>query len=483
MNKEKKRENQAHRSETPPPRSWRGRFSGMAERFSQNTERQRVIQIAWPVLVELLLSSLFSMIDMMMLGNIPIKELANQSVAAVGIVNQPLFIGISLVQSLNVGGTAIIARYMGSGQRSRIESVLKHVLLLSFVGLAIPFFILFMFLAPNIMQLLGAEPGVIRVGAPYFRIILIGFLFQSVNFSLTAALRGVGETRAPMKFNLIANFFNVIGNAVLIYGLFGAPKLGIIGAGISTVLSNILAMTLMLRQLTSGRSQIYLSFKTRFKFSRDTLYNLIKIGVPASGEQMIMRVGILLFVRIVAGLGTAVFAAHQIALSILGLSFNPGQAFGIASSSLVGYALGRKDPELASRYSREARRIGSLISSLMAVIFFFFAPQLVALYNRDPVVIANAALALRLIAVIQPFQSSQLILTGALRGAGDTLWTMISTFFGVLVVRVTLGFIFVNLLQWGIAGAWMAVLIDQLMRWVIIYLRFRSGRWRSITIR
>ncbi|MDD4462389.1 MAG: MATE family efflux transporter, partial [Eubacteriales bacterium] len=149
----------------------------MAERFSQNTERQRVIQIAWPVLVELLLSSLFSMIDMMMLGNIPIKELANQSVAAVGIVNQPLFIGISLVQSLNVGGTAIIARYMGSGQRSRIESVLKHVLLLSFVGLAIPFFILFMFLAPNIMQLLGAEPGVIRVGAPYFRIILIGFLF------------------------------------------------------------------------------------------------------------------------------------------------------------------------------------------------------------------------------------------------------------------------------------------------------------------
>lgn len=88
-----------------------------------------------------------------------------------------------------------------------------------------------------------------------------------------------------------------------------------------------------------------------------------------------------------------------------------------------------------------------------------------------------------MIAVIQPFQSSQLILTGALRGAGDTLWTMISTFFGVLVVRVTLGFIFVNLLQWGIAGAWMAVLIDQLMRWVIIYLRFRSGRWRSITIR
>lgn len=467
----------------PPPRLRRGRFSELYERFAHNSERKRVIQIAWPVLVELLLSSLFSMVDMMMLGNIPINELANQSVAAVGIVNQPLFIGISLVQSLNVGGTAIIARYTGSGKHGQIESVLKHVLLLSFLGLAIPFFILFTLMAPQIMQLLGAEAGVIQVGAPYFRLVLIAFLFQSINFSLTAALRGVGETRAPMKFNLIANFFNVIGNAVLIYGLFGAPRLGIIGAGVSTVLSNILAMTLMLRQLTSGRSQIILSFKTKFKFSRDTLYNLVKIGVPASGEQMIMRVGILIFVRIVAGLGTTIFAAHQIALSILGLSFNPGQAFGIASSSLVGYALGLNDPELASRYSREARRIGSLISSIMAVIFFFFAPQLVALYNRDPVVIQNAALALRLIAVIQPFQSSQLILTGALRGAGDTLWTMISTFVGALVVRVTLGFIFVNLLQWGIAGAWLAVLIDQLFRWLIIYLRFISGRWRYVKIR
>lgn len=456
----------------------------LAQRLlTSKDNRARVIKIAWPVLAELFLSSLFSMVDMMMLGNIAGRELANQSVAAVGIVSQPLFIGVALIQSMNIGGTAMIARYLGAGQPKRIENVLKHVILMSFIGIAVPFFVISQLYTPQIMRLLGADATVGLLGVPYFRIVLTGFLFQSFSFSFAAALRGVGETRSPMKMNLIANFANVLGNAVLIYGLLGFPAMGIVGAGISTALSNVLAFALMLRHVMSGRSPIYLSLKRKFEFSRDTLYNLARIGVPASGEQMIMRVAMLLFVRIVAGLGTTVFAAHQIALSILGLSFNPGMAFGIAASSLVGYSLGQKNPEMAHQYAREARRYGALISTAMAILIFIFAPQLAGLYNKDPAVIASAALALRVIALIQPFQSSQFVLAGALRGAGDTVWTMIATFIGVMVVRVSFAILFVNVLQWGIGGAWLAVLIDQFIRWVIIYLRFRSGKWQNIKLR
>ena len=447
----------------------------------EKLHRKEVIKIAWPVLIELLLASLFSMVDMMMLGNIPNRVLANQSVAAVGIVNQPLFIGISLVQSVNVGCTALISRCLGAGEEHRIEDTLKHVLLISFLGLAVPFFILAQSFRVPLMSFLGAEKAVIDVGASYYKILLSGFMFQALNFSLTAALRGAGETKVPMKFNVIANLLNVFGNAILIYGLFGLPALGIAGAGISTALSNVLASILMFGYVFRGKSVVQLT-KKRFRFERPILENLIKIGVPASAEQFVLRLGLLFFAKIVASLGTSIYAAHQIAINILGLSFNPGMAFGIAASALVGRALGEEDTDLANSYGVEARKIGSFVATMIGIIFFIFAPWLVGLYNRDPEVIRSATIALRIIAVIQPFQSSQLVLAGALRGAGDTISTFIATLISLLIIRVSLAYLFVTVLGYGITGAWAAVFVDQLVRWIMVKYCFDRGKWKEIEL-
>lgn len=442
--------------------------------------RKEVIKIAWPVLVELVLASLFSMVDMMMLGNIPSRIIANQSVAAVGIVNQPLFIGISLVQSVNVGCTALVSRYVGSGEEHKIEDTLKHVLLISFIGLAIPYFILMQIFRDPIMTFLGAEPAVLALGGSYFRILISGFLFQALNFSLTAALRGAGETKVPMKVNIFANLLNVFGNAILIFGLLGFPALGITGAAISTALSNLLAFILMYSYVIAGKSKVKLSLG-RFTLQTSVFLNLARIGVPASMEQFVLRVGIMLFTKIVAGLGTAIFAAHQIAISILGLSFNPGMAFGIAASALVGRALGEEDAELAASYANDARKLGSRVAGVVGILLFVFAPQLVSLYNKDPLVIKNASIALRIIAAIQPIQSSQLILAGALRGAGDTFSTFLATLISLLVIRVSLAYLFVHVLFYGIAGAWAAVVVDQFIRWMIVRTRFKRGRWKTLT--
>lgn len=457
-----------------------GKKTSVDERLDA-THRSEVIRIAWPVLLELLLASLFSMVDMMMLGNVSNKLMANQSVAAVGIVNQPLFIGISLVQSVNVGCTALVSRYIGAGEEYRIEDTLKHVLLISLLGLALPYFFLVQYFKDPIMAFLGAEPEVVAIGGDYYKILMTGFLFQAMNFSLTAALRGAGETKVPMKVNITANLLNVFGNAVLIFGLFGFPAMGITGAGISTALSNVLAFLMMYGYVLAGKSRVKLSFK-RFSLQGNILSNLVKIGIPASMEQFVLRAGIMLFAKIVAGLGTAIFAAHSIALSILGLSFNPGMAFGISASALVGRALGEEDPELAASYGREARKLGSVVASLIGLVFFVFAPQLVSLYNKDPVVIKNAAIALRLIAVIQPIQSSQLILSGALRGAGDTISTFVATMISILFIRVSLAYLFVTQLGYGITGAWAAVLVDQFVRWYIIKVRFDRGRWKAFRL-
>ena len=449
----------------------------------KNPRSKDVLVIAWPVLTELLLGTLFGMIDMIMLGRIKNTAIAAASVAAVGITNQPLFIGLSLVQALNIGGTAMVARYIGSKKLDKVENTIKHIILLSQVIFVLPLSIIGLVFTKEIMSFIGAQSDTLLVGVNYFRVIMLGFIFQSFNFSLSAVLRGAGDTKTPMNINLKANFINVFGNAVLIYGLIGFPALGVTGAGISTAISNMIATVLLCTQLLSGKCLLKLNIKSSFKFDKNIMYNLIKIGIPASLEQMAMRVGIMIFIKVVAGLGTINFAAHQICLSILGLSFTPGQAFGIAAASLIGRSLGEGKPGKADEYGREARRIGSVISSIMAIILFVFGPQLVGLYTQDPEIIRKSSTALKIIAVVQPFQSSQLILAGALRGAGDTIWPLVSTFIGVIGIRVVLGYIFVTKLGFGLSGAWIAVFVDQFIRWLLIYSRYRTGKWKYIRLR
>ena len=447
------------------------------------TIRGNIYKIANPVFIELLLGTLFGMVDMMMLGRFGNTSISTASIAAVGITNQLIFVGLSLVQALNVGATAMIARYIGAGKEEKIESVVKHIILMTQLFLVLPILYLGLGKSLWVMQMLGAGSDTINIGIGYLRVVTLGFIFQGFNFSLFAALRGAGDTKIPMKINILVNLLNVFGNAVLIYGLFGLPALGVTGAGISTAVSQVTASILLIRYLVKSKGYIRLNLKNKFNFEGDVIYNLVKIGIPASMEQIAFRAGILIFTRLVASLGTVAYATHQICINVLNLSFTPGQAFGTAASTLTGKSLGAQEPELAERYIKESRMIGSVISAIMGLMFFFLGPYVAMLYTDSQEVIIEASEIFKLMAFIMPFQGSQLIISGGLRGAGDTIWTMVATFSGIIGVRIALAYIFVVVFQMGLLGAWLSVLIDQFVRWVLISLRFRTNKWKYVVIR
>ena len=445
--------------------------------------RDQIIKIAGPVFLELLMGTLFGMIDMMMLGRSGDDATTAASIAAVGVTNQLVFLGLSLVQSLNVGGTTMVARYIGAKREDRIESVVKHVIILTQLLLVLPIVYIGIGMTSSAMKFFGAQQDTILIGSGYFRVVSLGFIFQSFNFAIFAALRGAGDTKTPMKINIFANLLNVFGNAVLIYGLLGFPRLGVLGAGISTSLSYVVASILLIRVILNEENIVHIKIRNKFKFDKDIIYNLVKIGLPASLEQIAMRIGILTFTRIVASLGTVAYATHQICINILNLSFTPGQAFGISASTLTGRSLGAEEPEKAELYIKTCGKIGAVIAALMGIIFFFFGGFLANLYTSNQEVVAEAAKVLKLVAFLQPFQCSQLIIAGGLRGAGDTVWTLVSTFIGILVIRVILAYTFVMKMGMGLSGAWLAVLIDQSIRWVLNVIRLRTGKWKYITIR
>ena len=444
--------------------------------------RKKILQMSWPVFLELIVGTLFGMIDMMMLGQIDDHIIATASIASVGITNQMVFLGLSFVQALCIGGTTMISRYLGANQKDRMGNVVKHVILMSVFFVAIPVVILAQIYTVPVMKFIGSTPEVLEVGKSYFKVIVAGFIIQSYNFAMFASLRGVQDTKPPMIINITANLINVIGNYCLIYGKFSFPELGVLGAGISTVFSQFLAAIMTTFYIVKFEKKLKINWFEKFKFSTTTMKNLVNIGVPASLEQLALRGGMFLFVRIVTSLGTVAYATHQICINILSLSFTTGQALGIASSALVGYSLGLKDKKLAKAFLKEAQKIGVVISIFVGIIFFIYGKKITYLYNSAEEVYVLGGNLLKIVAAIQPFQTVQLLTAGGLRGAGDTVFPLISTFVGILFVRVAFSYLGVHILHLGLYGAWMGLVLDQTTRFFLIHYRYRTDKWLDVKI-
>ena len=448
-----------------------------------NYYRSEAIKLTVPVFLELLISSLFGMVDMMMVGNSGPTHITTPSIAAVGITNQVMFIGIAMAQAISIGGTAMISRYCGAREEEKVPNVVKHLIVTVIFLLIIPFVTLNQLLPQNIMEFIGAEQDTISIGINYFRIVILGFIFQSFNLSIFAAMRGAGDTRTPMLINVFVNLLNVVGNYLLIFGKLGLPALGVTGAGISTSLSHVMASIVLFIMLLNKSHIVKLNVSKGFKFNRAILENLIRIGGPAAVEQVGFRFGVILFIKIISGLGTAVYATHQIAANILSLSFAPGQAFAIAASTLVGRSLGEKRLDRAERFVKEINYLALLSSVFFGLIFYYFGPVLTSLYTDDPLIIEQSIGVMKIIALIQPFQASTFAISGGLRGAGDTVSTLIITIIGIIIIRISVAYVLINIIGMGLVGAWLAMLFDQLTRWVGMIVRYKTDKWKDIKLK
>ena len=286
-----------------------------------------------------------------------------------------------MAQAMSVGGTAMISRYSGANKEERIPDIVKHLIILMIGILIIPFVTINQLIPEKIMSFIGAEQVTIDIGLNYFRIIIFGFIFQSLNLAIFASMRGTGDTKTPMVINLSINLLNVFGNYILIFGKLGFPAMGVTGAGLSTSISHVVAFIILLIILLSRNHVVKLDLEKGFKFNKPIVQNLLKVGGPAALEQVGFRFGVVMFIKIISGLGTVAYATHQIASNIISLSFAPGQAFGIAASTLVGKSLGQERIDKANTFIKETNRLSLIASAFFGLLFFFFGPTIVGFYT------------------------------------------------------------------------------------------------------
>jgi len=439
---------------------------------------QRILSITWPAFIELVLSTLFGMVDMVMVG-----RLRSAAITAVGLTNQPFLLLLAIFAAANVGTTTLVAWNIGAKDKERAVYVTRQTLVINFV-LGIVMSLVGIVFARRTMLFMGAGPDVIDDATAYFQIVSAGLVFQAVSMGITAALRGAGETRWPMYYNLGSNFFNVFGNYVLIFGKFGFPRWEVTGAAVSTTFSRFLACSVGIYLLFfSKRSMLSTSLRGRYLPDPAIIKRIFSIGIPSALEQFVLRTGLMLFARTVSGLGTDQFAAHQIGLNISGLTFSPSMAFGVAATTLVGQSLGADEPETAEKHANTVHHMALAVSAIMGMVFLLFSHPMARIYTNDLAVAAAAGTVLKLLALAQPGQSTQLSLAGALRGAGDTMYPLYASAFGIWIFRVVVAYIFVEIFHWGLIGAWLSLLLDQYTRAAVVYFRFRSGKWKYMRSR
>ncbi|MBE5780219.1 MAG: MATE family efflux transporter [Clostridiales bacterium] len=437
--------------------------------------RWDIFRMAWPSALEMILVSLCGIVDMMMVG-----DLGSYAITAIGLTNQPKFLILALFQALNVGCTALVARSRGEGRQDTANTATSSNLIISII-LSIVLSTIAYFFVYNLVGIMGGDAQATYYGALYFKYILIGMPFNIAGMAITAALRGVGNTKASLYMNMTANLVNVFFNYCLIYGNLGFPQLGVAGAAIATSLGFVIAFFMGLFILLRKKQYVYLSREHK-SIDKEVVRRMLRVGTPTMVEQLGMRVGQFIFTRIVAGLGTVAFAAHTITINIESLSFTTGQAFGVASTTFVGQNLGRKRPDLAEEYARETNKVGFAVAVLIGLLLFTFAHPIVGLYANEAEVIALTAQVLTFVSLTQPIQCYYFVTASSLRGAGDTRYTAMVLLISMMILRPSLAFLFVIVMNFGVMGAWFGITLEQCFRAVMVFFRFRSGKWKLMKV-
>ena len=435
-----------------------------------------ITRIAFPAVMEMVLMSLVSAVNIIMVG-----KLGSTAIAAVGLTGQPRMLMLAIFMAMNVGVTAIVARRKGEDRQEDANRTMRNALLMILI-LAAAITMLALFGATSIMKLTGAKSDTIEAATLYFRIISAAIPINALTMAINAAQRGIGNTRVTMLVNITSNLFNLLFCYLLIEGRFGFPAMGVSGAAVAAVIGFCVGFVLCIFSVTYKGTFLKLRLSDNWLFDKTIVKGITKIGGNAVLEQLAMRIGFLFFARMIADLGTHAFAAHQIASQFMMITFTMGDGIGVAGTSLVGQNLGKKRPDLSLLYGKTAQRMALTVAMVLLVVIFGLRYPLVKLFSDEADIIRLSANVLIVVAIYQPFQSSAVVMSGCLRGAGDTRFIAMTMMICVTIVRPIFAYLMIYVFGFGLVGAWCAALIDMIIRLGLVSWRFSGGKWFGIKV-
>ncbi len=435
-----------------------------------------VLSLVWPVWLQEAGWAFLGMIVTFLVG-----RLGAAAITAVGLSENIIFIPQVAFAGVSVGATAIVARQVGAREPERANRTLRQSILLAII-LGFAFAFILWFIPDQLLRLFRARPEVIALGRDYIRINAFTTIFYFTMYGGAAILRGAGDTKTPMVVMLVIEIVGTAFAYVLINGFWVVPALGVLGAGIARAISSVAGGVIILALFVRGSGMLKYDLRTALAFDWAETKRILKVGLPAFGEQLQMRVAMSIYTIIISSLGTTVYAAHALAMRVEDFAFMPSFGFSVATTALVGQCLGAKRPDLAERAGYLAQRYCVAAMVVLGSATFIFGERLIGIFISDPEVIRVGALGLKIWAFAMPGMATNQSLAGGLRGAGDTRWVLLLTSIGMWTMRVGGGAFLAFVLNLGAPGAWAGAVLDHTVRALLTWWRFAGGRWKSIEV-
>jgi putative MATE family efflux protein len=417
-----------------------------------------------------------------------------EPLAAMSLLAYTMWLVPSLFAVVGIGATALVARFTGAGQVDQVVHTTRQALQVGAVMAGGVMLLIFLggraFIHTMRMEGLTAD-----LTWQYLRIFLLAVPFVMFEQVATACLRGSGDTVSGLQARVLVNLVNLVLSAGLVTGWGPFPHLGWQGLAVGTVAGHIAGALMLLIILLTGRGGVRLSPRCE-PFDFDLIRRLLRVGLPAGLDLLAVITCHLVYAGIIYSLGTAAQAAHGLGVQIEAMSYLAGSAFQVAAATLVGQSLGALNPARATRATYVACGLAMSLMCTAGLLFFLWGEQFAEFFSRGPSETTRATgQLLKIVAVSCPFLAVLQVITGALRGAGDTAWPLSITLVGLIAVRIPgaalLGMSEVPLpllnhvipgFGWGVHGAWIAMVTDVALRSVLISARFLQGHWKHMKV-
>ena len=420
------------------------------ERLSAREQRALILLLSWPSILAQVSVTVMQLIDAGMVG-----RLGTAASASIGLVASTTWLINGLTSGAVFGFSVQCAQSIGAKNYQQASSLCRQ-------GLAVILLAGFLFggigslLSFHIPVWLGGEPLVLQDAGAYLLIFCIGLPFSLLNSWAIQMLQAAGDTKIPGLVQVLMCILDVLFNALFIYGL----HYGVAGAALGTLASVVCASLFL--TFWVFRINPFLKLPARLHFSKTSLGRALQIGLPISIEQLITGSSYIAFTRIVSSLGTLAIAANSFAITAESLCYMPAYGCASAATAIIGQCTGAGRKDLCKAMAWRLARIGMGMMLLSGLLLFLFAHGLMAILSPDLQVQDLGSLLLRMEAFAEPMYGASIVITGVLRGKGDTLWPACLNFLSIWCIRIPLAWILCRHL--GLAGAWIAMNIELNLR-------------------
>lgn len=442
----------------------------MEQAIQQTGIRKGLTKLVIPIFIETLLIMMLGAVDTVMLS-----QYSDESVAAVGVVNQIVMFAFLIFEVINIGTSVLCSQYLGAGMRNKMVQVVGVSLLLNLVvGLVVS--AILHYGAATLLGWMGLRPELLKYGIGYMEIVGAFAFFQAISLTISASLRSANKAIYPMLVTVLVNVMNIIGNYSLIFGKFGLPAMGAEGAAISTSIARGVSMIVLFVILFRKHIPSFPMVLFR-PFPWIELKNLLKVGVPSAGENMSYSFSQVVITYLINILGNDSLATRTYTVNTTMFVYLFAIAMAQGGAICIGHLVGQKRIRAAYLLGKYVMRLSILVSLGLSCIWAIFGHTIFSMLTDNENIIRLGVTILIVDVIVEIGRAVNIYATNALRSAGDVNFPF---YVGLIVqwtVSVGLSYLFGIHLGWGLVGMWCAFLLDENIRAFIFVKRWNSLKW------